>query len=324
MKIAIVLITDENYLPVACCAAISCRRAGRATEPIILIVVDVSDNSVETARRYLKEQGVEVEIVHFHPDLSAYRADLWISPAAYARLHLDQILDKTWDRVLYLDADMRVLAPLSPLLRADLDGRVLGAAYQYLGRGDQANLDQPDLERLSMAADSRIMNSGVLLFEWPALLSSGLLAQTRRFAAENPYLCKMWDQDALNKVFEGLWKPLNPRWNFGNKMAKTLPREHAFIKHYSNRSKPWGPEKAPFWLVDAFWYWRVMRRSPWPDFAHPIKLPDVGEGLRWLYRVYLARRPSYRLSDDEFQLERVPKIGHAWTAPTHLPTKRSS
>jgi lipopolysaccharide biosynthesis glycosyltransferase len=321
MKIAIVLITDENYLPAACCSVISCRRAGRATEPIFLVVVDVSDNSVGAARRFLKKQRAEAEIIHFHPDTSAYRTDRWISSAAYARLHLDEILGRTWDRVLYLDADTRVLVPLSPLLRGDLEGRVLGAAYQYLGRGDQVHRDQPDLERLWMAADSRIFNSGVLLFDWPAVLSAGLLAQSRRFATENPHLCKMWDQDALNKVFEGLWKPLNPRWNFGNKLAKTLPREQAFIKHYSNRNKPWGPEKAPFWLIDAFWYRRIMRGSPWPDFAHPLKLPDVREGLRWLYRIYLTERPSYRLSDDELQLERV---GHACTAPTNAPTKRAS
>ena len=85
-------------------------------------------------------------------------------------------------------------------------------------------------------------------------MSSGLLTQTRRFAIDNPHLCKFWDQDALNKVFEeGLWTPLNVRWNYGDELAADLPHEYAFIKHFSYKYKPWGPKKQPFWLADAFW-----------------------------------------------------------------------
>jgi lipopolysaccharide biosynthesis glycosyltransferase len=159
MKTAIVMITDENYLPAACCSVISCRRAGRATDPVFLAVVDVSDDSVRAAWRFLRDRRAEAQIIQFHPSASAYRTDRWISSAAYARLHLDEMLGSEWDRVLYLDADTRVLVPLAPLLQADLDGRVLGAAYQYLRLSDQVQREKPDLERLSMAADSRIFNS---------------------------------------------------------------------------------------------------------------------------------------------------------------------
>jgi lipopolysaccharide biosynthesis glycosyltransferase len=172
---------------------------------------------------------------------------------------------------------------LWPLLQADLDGRVLGAVDQY---GDNPTY----LQRLSMMRDSRYFNSGVLLFDWPAVLSAGLLAQCRCFAVQNPHLCELWDQDALNKVFEGLWTPLHLRWNYSLEVAKRLPRERASIKHYSHEHKPWGPKKQPFWIADAFWYWRVLRRSPWPDFAHPITVQQVNEGLRWLYRKRFSER----------------------------------
>jgi lipopolysaccharide biosynthesis glycosyltransferase len=306
MKIAIVVVADEAYLPAACCAVISCRRAGRVTEPIFLVVRDVSDNSVEAARRFLNERRADAEIIRFDHDLSGYRVDGLISAATYVRLHLDDILDKTWHRVLYLDADTRVMAPLWPLLQADLNGRVLGAVYQYVTeKQERHRYDDEHVERLSMAADSRYFNSGVLLFEWPAILSSGLLAQSRRFAVENPHLCKWHDMDALNKAFDGLWMPLHVRWNYGHRLARRLPGERAFIKHYTFLSKPWDPKKPPFWLADAFWYWRTLRKSSWPDFAHPITFWDIRNGFQWLHQICFSAPPSHRLSDDGLQLEPI-------------------
>ena len=293
MKIAIVVAADEAYLPAACCAVISCRRAGRVTEPIFLVLSEVSDVNVEAARRFLKEQQSDVEVIRLYPDLSSYPVSRHISSAAYLRLHLDDIFDRTWQRVFYLDADTWVMAPLRPLLRADLEGRVLGA------------ITEPRFapERLLMKPGSRYFNSGVLLFEWPLLLSSGLLAQARRFAVENAHLCDGHDQDVLNKAFEGAWTPLLLRWNFGHISAKRLPRERPFIKHYTERHKPWGPKKLPFWIADAFRYWYILRRSPWSDFARPVTVDDVLAGLRWLYETRINESPSYRLSDDGRHIE---------------------
>jgi lipopolysaccharide biosynthesis glycosyltransferase len=281
-KTAIVVVADETYLPAACCAVISCRCTGRVTEPIFLVVSNVSDNNVQAARRFLNDRRADTEIIRLPIDLSGYRVDRWISPAAYARLHLDDIFDGGWDRVLYLDADTRVFAPLWPLLQADLNGRVLGAVDNLR--------DENHTERLSMAVDSRYFNSGVLLFDWPAVLSAGLLAQCRYFAVQNPHLCELYDQDALNKVFEGLWTPLHLRWNYAIELARRLPRERASIKHYNYKDKPWGPKKREFWIADSFWYWRILRRSPWPDFAHPITVRHINKGLRWLYRTRFSER----------------------------------
>ena len=185
MKIAIVIAADETYLPAACCAVMSCRRAGRVTEPIFLAVSDVSDNNVEAARRFLKEQRADAEVMRLYPDLSGYPVSRHISSAAYLRLHLDNIFDRAWQRVLYLDADTWVMAPLQPLLRTDLDGR-----RSSVKKGGVLNDSRFAAERLSMRPGSQYFNAGVLLFEWPALLSSGLLAKARRFAVENAHLCE--------------------------------------------------------------------------------------------------------------------------------------
>jgi lipopolysaccharide biosynthesis glycosyltransferase len=294
-KNAIVIAADENYLPAACCAVISCRRSGRVTEPLFLVLCDVSDASVEAAGRFLRERRSKAEIIRLHPDLSGYRVSRHISPAAYLRLHLDTLFDNSWQRLLYLDADTWVRAPLTPLLRSDLGGRILGA------------ITEPRLapERLAMKPGSPYFNSGVLLFEWPALLSSGLLDRARRFALESYHLCREHDQDVLNKAFEGAWTPLPLRWNSGHIFATRLPRERALIKHYTERHKPWGRKKQPFWIADGFRYWYTLRRSPWSNFARPVTIHDLLEGVRWLYRTRVSERPSYRVSVDGMRIESI-------------------
>ena len=43
LKVALVVIADETFLPAACCGVISCRREGRVTAPIFLIASHVSE-----------------------------------------------------------------------------------------------------------------------------------------------------------------------------------------------------------------------------------------------------------------------------------------
>jgi lipopolysaccharide biosynthesis glycosyltransferase len=300
VKTAVVIIADEAYVPPACCAAISCRSAGRFDGPIFLLVTSGSEDSLETARRFLNGRRLDVQVMRFEPSLSDYRVHAWITPTAYARLHLDEIFDSTWDRLLYLDADTRVRGELQPLFATDLDGRILGAVNQCW-----QEMDQKHLQRLSMAPDAPYFNSGVLLFDWPKVLSSGLLPATQRFAIDNPELCETWDQDALNKIFEGRWKPLLVHWNYSHKLAEELPRERALISHYSFRYKPWSSKKNPFWFADALWYWRTLRDSPWPDFVRPITARHVVRALQWNYATRLSKRQTRRLSRDGCSSEAI-------------------
>ena len=115
------------------------------TAPIFLIASHVSENGIEAARRFLNKRRAEAEIIRFDHDLSHFRADNWVSPPAYARLYLDKILDSTWHRVLYLDADTRSAdAASAPLLGADLDGRTSLGAVDNIRQLNHS-------ERLSMA-----------------------------------------------------------------------------------------------------------------------------------------------------------------------------
>jgi lipopolysaccharide biosynthesis glycosyltransferase len=303
MKTAIVVASDENYLPAACCALLSCVQAGRATgqTEMFLIADQVPPSILNEVRRFLMDHKIPARIIDRCIEYPAYRADRWVSLAGYVRLHLDDYFDRSWSRVLYLDADTRVKVPLQPLLEMNLRGRVLGAV-------DHAMENRDHVSRLSMADDAPCLNSGVLLFDWPAVLSLGLLGQARRFAFENPSLCIYHDQDALNKVFEGLWTPIDLRWNLLRTFIQRLPRCRPYILHYTEPGKPWSSTKQPYWLADALWYRRILRNSPWPDFAKAISFGDVLKAARYQFQIYASHPPPFRLSADGLRADLVTPL----------------
>jgi len=134
----------------------------------------------------------------------------------YYRLYLGEILPETVDRVLFLDADVLVTGDLSELWRSPFEGAIVQAvpdAYAH-------ELHLPRLRALDLPEDaapdstSGYFNAGVLLFD---------LARWREVQGSAKATSLMWthganlqgrDQDALNLVLAGRWKPLSIAWNF--------------------------------------------------------------------------------------------------------------
>lgn len=79
--------------------------------------------------------------------------------------------------------------------------------------------------------------------------------------------------------------------------------------HYTMKKKPWTKDKLPFWLMDAMWYYVVLRRSPWPDFASPPAQSDMIAALRWLWTDYVKGGSKYRLSGDRQRVELTANAG---------------
>ena len=285
MRTAIVTVTDEKYIPAACCTLLSCATAGRVRSNLFLVTDGVSPTSTKAACDFLRQQAVPVDIIDHRSERAAYRVDGYISFAAYTRLYLDKYFDERWDRLLYLDADTRVISPLQPLLNVDLCGRMLGAIENLR--------DVPQAIR-NITADAPYFNSGVMLFDWPATLANGLLDRARHFARESSDLCEWHDQDALNAAAGGLWTPLDQCWNFTSFRARRLLRCRPNVMHYTGVKKPWAATRYPRHLTDALWYRRTLRNSPWPDFAEPVPLRAFLQAARWRYRNHLVKRARWR------------------------------
>ena len=83
--------------------------------------------------------------------------------AAYLRLYFDWIFDERWKRIVYLDADTKVCAPLWPLLKADLRQQLVVAVHDFIyyitGNIHRRRRD------LFLADDAPYLQSGVMVFD---------------------------------------------------------------------------------------------------------------------------------------------------------------
>jgi lipopolysaccharide biosynthesis glycosyltransferase len=232
----------------------------------------VTDGDLAKAEHFFKDRSISAEIVA--PDfidrmLPLIEKKRW-PRAAYLRLYYDWIFHQRWKRVVHLDADTRVCAPLAPLLTANLRGQPIGAVHDFIyyvtGNIHRRRRD------LFLADDAPYFQSGVMVFDWEKMLACDGLAATRSFLTEHPEACyEAPDQDALNATFENRWTPLDPRWNVHELYLMYGGSLQPRIMHYTT-TKPWSRARPRAWREAAAWYQRELADSPWPDFVEPQSL----------------------------------------------------
>lgn len=140
---AIVVVADKKLLPVACCVHLSCLECGELDREttLFLITDSISRDELHKAKSFFSQRAWRVRILVARPGSSEkYKASGHLTAASYIRLHLDEYLGEEWDRVLYLDADTRVMASLRPLLSANFRGQPLIAAHDFMGLYRQEQL----------------------------------------------------------------------------------------------------------------------------------------------------------------------------------------
>lgn len=158
-------------------------------------------------------------------------------PVVYARLLIDRLLPPATRRVIYLDCDVMVKAPIEDLWHIDLEGRTIAAApdawggFFSVGHDMRANADLYD-------PAARFFNSGVMLIDlarWREHDFGGKLS----YMGRNGTLARLYhDQGFLNLVLRDDVTQLHWRWNL------TSPKpEHerlgGAIFHYTGRARPW-------------------------------------------------------------------------------------
>lgn len=135
--------------------------------------------------------------------------------AIYGRLLLNKILDKYdgIDRIIYLDSDIIVKAPITELFEMDMEGKCIAAVKD----GDEVLRKRA----LNMEEDSLYINSGVMVIDtarWVEIdAGRRIIEYINSFSEELRYP----DQDAINYVLnnEILYIPLeyNFFWMIGDK-----------------------------------------------------------------------------------------------------------
>jgi lipopolysaccharide biosynthesis glycosyltransferase len=162
----------------------------------------------------------------------------YISKITYARFLIPGMFPDSSSKVLYLDTDLIVCEDLRPLWETSLDGAVLGAVLDRVD--SQLKADKSNLADVPSVRD--YFNAGVLLIDLGRWREKHVSENALEYLTRHPR-SPYSDQDALNVACDGLWKKLDPRWNFHPYEEKEIlgmgREDRPWIVHFVGKRKPW-------------------------------------------------------------------------------------
>jgi lipopolysaccharide biosynthesis glycosyltransferase len=270
---------------------------------------DSGEREKENLRHSLLKNraGLENIDIRWHEPDAAWFRDLTehsrFTVDAYSRLFAPQILGSTCDRFLYLDCDIVVLADVCPLVDGAEAATVLHAARDFGAPCASSPVGIQDYDRLGIAPDAKVFNSGVLVVNRPRWVQQRVTERSIEYAMQHPR-CGA-DQMPLNACLHDEWTEVDPRWNQSHDLffyerakagglSKLLWRKcqtESRILHYTGLTKPWQRKD---WKPRYDQFFRYLNRTV---FAGTLKrglhLDDfIGRGV--YFRVWLVLRFCYR------------------------------
>ncbi|HWT60069.1 MAG TPA: glycosyltransferase family 8 protein [Rhizobium sp.] len=293
---AVIVCSDVNMLPAACCTLLSVKRnfGGLGVE-FLLLGIDLKPNESAEVGNFAKLHDMAITVLPYNtPDKAKQARGRW-SGATLARLYMDLQIPENVKRLLYLDADVLAVAPVDELFTRDLRGKALAAVDDYvMAFPEKAGARQ---RKIGMGDGGRYFNAGVLLFDWSVCRAKGRFARTREIFEQRSHLFENNDQDALNVSFDGDWLVLDPRWNTQTGLLPFVARPA--ILHFTGRKKPWQATVPWVHRRMARRYAEDLGNTPWASFCRQPSitgrvagfLSHVGKQIGGLAR--LARMRAY-------------------------------
>jgi lipopolysaccharide biosynthesis glycosyltransferase len=242
MRCPIILASDEAYgMPLATTLR-SITDANQRWWPLEIHILAFSI-SAATRSKVASSLPKGAARIDWIPVESSQFDGLWtqdhISKATYARLLIPSLFPEAAVKVLYLDSDLLVLNDLSELWATDLEGAAVGAILDGL----DAQIKAGKLASMAIPRVKNYFNAGVLLIDLPKWREELISEKAMQYLKQNP-TSPFSDQDALNVACDGVWKKLDPRWNFVDYSEKAdirrlVPEQRPWIVHFATSQKPW-------------------------------------------------------------------------------------
>lgn len=236
------------------------------------------------------------------------------STATYRRIFLPDLLPEL-DRVIYIDADTIVAAPLRPLWELPLDGKTIAAVRDPWMMGNPA---------IQAQLPGGYFNAGVLLVDMAVWRAKGIreaaLAEVARLSAiaaasGGSALDYQFDQMPLNFALADQWVDVSPRWNFTTMLTDRIAQsmgltaaefaavcEDPAIVHMLGSHKPWldGFETLSVWHRQFDQYRRELEANfdvsalAWPGAFTNGESVEMARRLMAMRLVHSARRLGWQ------------------------------
>lgn len=223
-------------------------------------------------------EGIEVTFLQPLPDLmgglplSKGPMGAHISRAMWLRIQAPLLLPSSYGRMIYLDSDIIVRHDIGYLADITLDGCTIGAVRDEYIPYFSAPWGVANYRQLGFSGSEPYFNSGVFVCDLNAWRSAGDTSAIAEYGLSKAQYTRCPDQEAMNVVFHGRWKPLEAEWN--DLGAAELDKRHdpdtigrffrAHIVHFTGPRKPWRSDYAG--LVGSSLYRAIEARTAWAGY----------------------------------------------------------
>ena len=276
-KNAVLLIADERQFPpavfLASRLAVLCRDRN-----VDIVLASNSTTHLEQAKA-VGGAFLLLDLNDLHRDLDLPPVG-YLTRATYYSLFAPALLERQYDRLLYLDVDTY---PESSKLFALFDLRM--GAHSVAAVRDLHVPFIPNLGNgaeltgaLRITQDERIgakyLNSGVLLIELEAYRQQRIAKKALQLIREKRLQFRFADQTIFNAILRTQWLELSPSFNLVTRARASFIRDFAppVIVHFTGSVKPWHrrfvedhPVRAE---LEAF-----LKETPWPRFIRDVNPP---------------------------------------------------
>tara|TARA_R110000850_G_scaffold193676_4_gene320395 strand:- start:2345 stop:3238 length:894 start_codon:yes stop_codon:yes gene_type:complete len=231
-----------------------------------IFICTESDDFVEHARQYCAENKINAQVLKM--DITAakdFPVLAHLHPAAYGRLFLQDYLDPTYARVLYIDGDT-LSGPVNIDFDVHLSGKTLGAVQDI---GVVASRAAARLLNRPAEQDAKYFNSGVLLIDWPKWCAQGTGPSCVEYLNSGAYL-PYGDQCALNNVCADNWVDLHPSWNTQTDLLSDPGLvQAARVFHFTGAAKPWQRDLWKHDVTFSKYYEKTLKGHPFDAIFRP-------------------------------------------------------
>lgn len=267
--ILIFFTVDDKYVPFLAVALQSLieNSSEKNYYLIKILYTSITEENQEKIKKYEKE-NVNIEFVDLNYYINKIKNKLYTrdyySVTTYFRLFIPNLYPQ-YNKALYLDCDIVLLADVAELYNIDMGDNLVAAAPDDVIQ--KIEVFQEYVEKVVGVADYRnYFNAGVLLMN---------LDELRKFDFQEKFLYSLekikfavaQDQDYLNRLCKGRVKIISNVWD---KMPISNDTDTNDLKliHYNLAFKPWHFED----ILYKEYFWKYAKKTEF--FDEIIKIRD--------------------------------------------------
>jgi len=239
--LSILLTPDEAYAPYAAVTLASLFKHATTAMDVTILTPGFSPETLQRYERIEQQMSHSLTILKVHPSVTAgFGSEYYWPNAAYLRLAAAELLSH--DRILYLDSDLLIRAPLQQLFAIDLGEHLVAGVPEFSA---ELMEQTPGLNWLGLPPGDVYLNAGVVLMDLDGLRRERFSQRALEMQESAGSKFRFADQCLLNAALVGRKAELDPRWNIrgyalpASAFHYLLTTGTRGIFHFNGPQKPW-------------------------------------------------------------------------------------